>query len=135
PCSPMADWPPQRILALLSAPPHPGSTIAKSLASLRNLHPRHRSTRRSEPCPVDRGSRKAKHGCFARESGQDVLTERKALPGRQGAASIRSPGTQAVVRTFCLDWERPKKKAGRSLPFSETRSLQAYSADTPSPSS
>ena len=35
----------------------------------------------------DRGQ--AKHGCFARESGQDALTERRAIPGRQGAASFR----------------------------------------------
>ena len=69
-----------------------------------------------EPRPGGRGSRKAKHGCFARESGQGergwlarhaahprertarcagpdrvgAPTERKATPGRQGAASVRS---------------------------------------------
>src|SRR5690606_38323623 len=43
-----------------------------------------------EPRPGGRGSRKAKHGCFARESGQDAPTEREATPGRQGAASVRS---------------------------------------------
>src|SRR5690606_14997551 len=32
-------------------------------------------------------SRQAKHGCFARESGQDALTERRVIPGRQGTAS------------------------------------------------
>src|SRR5690606_3552164 len=61
--------------------------------------PKHRCTSRSEPCPGDRGSRKAKHGCFARESGQDALTERKATPGRQGAASIRGPRRTPIVST------------------------------------
>src|SRR5690606_24203286 len=40
--------------------------------------PKHRSASRIEPRTADRGSRKAKHGCFAREAGQDVLTGRKS---------------------------------------------------------
>src|SRR5690606_7008973 len=86
----MADSPPQRIHALLSATPAPERPPPVTGVASKKCPPKHRSTRRSEPCPGDRGSRKAKHGCFARESGQDALTERKATPGRQGAASVRS---------------------------------------------
>src|SRR5690606_12335317 len=57
---------------------------------------KHRTWSGGEPRPDDRGSRKAKHGCFARESGQDALTERRAIPGRQGAASVRSHDWQAL---------------------------------------
>src|SRR5690606_1503254 len=57
----------------------------------RKLQPKHRSTSCSEPRTGERGSRQAKHGCFARESGQDVVTERKAIPGRQGVASNSKP--------------------------------------------
>src|SRR5690606_39092112 len=115
--SPTADSPPQRIHALLSATPRPGTTIAQSLAWPRKKLAIEASQHGgSELCPGDRGSRKAKHGCFARDSGQGergwlarhaarprerparcagpdraaALTERKAIPGRQGAASIRS---------------------------------------------
>src|SRR5690606_11487781 len=47
-----------------------------------------------------RGSRQARHGCLARESGQDALTERRAIPGRQDAASIRSCGRNPIPVAF-----------------------------------
>src|SRR5690606_8087173 len=82
------------------------------------------------------GSRQAKHGCFARESGQGergwlarhaahprerpaccaepdraaALTERKAISGRQGAASIRSrPGPSNNRVRSRLDGEKEQK--------------------------
>src|SRR5690606_28692146 len=70
--------------------PRPGTTIAQSLASLRKDPTEASRPSRSKSCPGGRGSRQAKHGCFARESGQDVLTERKAIPRSTGATSVRS---------------------------------------------
>src|SRR5690606_8487857 len=88
----MADSPPQRIHALLSATPAPERPSASHWRGFEKSAPSsHRSISRSEPRPGGGGSRQAKHGCFARESGQDALTERKAIPGRQGVASVRSP--------------------------------------------
>src|SRR5690606_38659523 len=66
----MADSPPQRIHALLCAIPRPGTTIADSLARLRQVLSKHRVGSSDEPRPGGGGSRQAKHGCFARESGQ-----------------------------------------------------------------
>src|SRR5690606_21731051 len=45
-------------------------------------------------------------GCFARESGHDVLTERRATPRRQGAASLRSERPPL----------NPSAAAGKELP-------------------
>src|SRR5690606_31891834 len=94
--------------------PRPGTTIGQSLAWFRKSAPSsHRSISRSEPRPGGWGSRQAKHGCFARESGQDALTERKAIPGRQGVASVRSP--DVALLPYCIQFpsigRRTKKKA------------------------
>src|SRR5690606_4644711 len=65
--------------------------------------------------PGGRGSRRARHGWRAPESGQEALTEGKATPGRQGEASIRrrepalgiSPLGQpaAVAAHFAGGWQ------------------------------
>ena len=92
--SPMADSPPQRIHALLAAIPRPG-TPHRSVDDSTSFGQQSTCSRSTEPDAAtsrvlaagDRGQ--AKHGCFARKSGQDALTERRAIPGRQGAASFR----------------------------------------------
>jgi hypothetical protein len=84
----MADSPPQRIRALLSALPGPERPLPRRFGSTD-----HRST--AAPVAVSRalatGDRDKQNMDVLRASqDMDVLTERKAIPGRQGAASVRS---------------------------------------------
>src|SRR5690606_37083613 len=95
----MADSPPQRIHALLSATPGP-ERPAESLSWLRKeLRPKHRSSNGSEPCPGDRGLRQAKHGCFARESGQGERgwLARHAAHPRERPARCAGPDRAAAL--------------------------------------
>src|SRR5690606_39201075 len=75
----------------------------------------------SEPCTGDRGSRQAKHGCFARESGQDALTERRAIPGRQGAASVHARTGTSFYRSQSLSIGIRRKKRRCDSAQMETR--------------
>src|SRR5690606_9531510 len=132
--------------------PRPVTTIAKSPAWLRtSWSPEHRSRSSVEPRLGGRGSRQAKHGCFARESGQGesgwlarhaahprerpaccagpdraaALTERKAIPDRQDVARVRSPDV-ALLPPRCIHSPRL-----RELRKGDLRSTGRYVHSTP----
>src|SRR5690606_39982318 len=102
----MPDSPPQAIHGLLSAYPGRDDSSATRcsrsfywhlIKSRRNValparfQSKHRWLRQGESCPGGRGSRQARHGWRAPESGHGCPAEGKATPGRQGTASHRSP--------------------------------------------
>ena len=96
----MADSPPQRIHALLSATPA-GTTIARRW----HRFGRYRSIAQEQRGrALAAGGRDKQNMDFARESGQEALTERIAIPGRQGVASVRSRTSSNCVQLPLNSW-------------------------------
>jgi hypothetical protein len=141
--SPMPDSPPQRIHALLSAIPAPERPARIYWRRFKQVvEASHRKPLRA--APGGRGLRQAKTwmscarvgagrawiACAAcraptrargalRRAGPDraaALTERKASPGRQGAASSRSPRASSDTPSP-FHGSNPKKKAAARPPF------------------
>src|SRR3546814_19218916 len=74
-----------------------------------------RSLRQGEPCPGGRGSRQARHGWRAPESGQDVLPREKRHPADRARRLTEARAVHLIMHP--ADRRRTKKKRGRHWAF------------------
>src|SRR3546814_2703427 len=86
--------------------------------------------RQGEPCPGGRGSRQARHGWRAPESGQDVLLREKRPPADR---TRRPAGARAVDLLAHPRGSAEQKTAGRSPPPIPTPPSNSEEVVPPSP--
>src|SRR5690606_38120736 len=70
--------------------------------------PNRRTIRPGEPRTDGWGSRQAEHGCFARESGQDAPTERRATPQPAGRGVLPKTGSSLGGFFYLYDQDRSR---------------------------